>query len=253
MSEYSNERILEIKDIYRRFAEVYKIGSGVLLVLIGVWIGSFLFKDGYATNVYTEMLSIVVTVLVLDRLNEWRSVQQRKQTLIREAGSRDNSTALNAVDWLRAEKWLTLDDESPLLKDKKLSRANLENAYLYEADFYKTNLYKANLIYADLSKACLRSAFLHRAILDNTSLYQTDFRQAVLCNVSLRGAKYIETAQFDEGTILPDALPVKDADGQHIRNEQGHFVYDKYWTIDTDMTRYTDPSHPDFWQPEHIS
>ncbi len=26
-------------------------------------------------------------------------------------------------------------------------------------------------------------------------------------------------------------------------------IYDKYWTPDTDMTRYTDPNHPDFWQP----
>jgi len=26
--------------------------------------------------------------------------------------------------------------------------------------------------------------------------------------------------------------------------------FDKYWTPETDMTRYTNPEHPDFWQPE---
>jgi hypothetical protein len=30
----------------------------------------------------------------------------------------------------------------------------------------------------------------------------------------------------------------------------GRPVYDKYWTSDTDMSRYTDPNHPDFWQPD---
>jgi len=24
------------------------------------------------------------------------------------------------------------------------------------------------------------------------------------------------------------------------------------WTPDTDMTRYTDPNHPDFWQPDWV-
>ena len=250
MEQPSPNRQTEIRKIHRRFTQFYKIGGGLFLVLIGVWIGSLLFSDGYSTSIYTEMLSIFVTILVLDRLNEWRNTQQLKKQLIREASSRDNSTALNAVDWLRAEKWLTIDDESPLLTRAKLSRASLENAYLYEAHLKNTNLYKCNLSYADLSKANLVDSFLHRAILDYSSLFNTDFRQAALGSASFRGAKYIETAHFDEHTILPDALPLKDAEGKTLQNQLGHYVYDKYWTPDTDMTRYTDPTHPDFWQPE---
>ena len=123
MEQSSPNRQTEIRTIHHRFAQVYKIGGGLFLVLIGVWIGSLLFTEGYATNIYTEMLSIFVTILVLDRLNEWRNTQQLKRQLTREASSRDNSTALNAVDWLRAEKWLTIDDDSPLLMRAKLSRA----------------------------------------------------------------------------------------------------------------------------------
>lgn len=252
MAQTNPNRNLEIRTIHRRFAEFYKIGGGILLVLIGIWIGSFLFGDGYATNVYTEMLSIFVTILVLDRLNEWRNTQQLKRRLTREASSRDNSTALNAVDWLRAECWLTIYDDHQLLCQTKLSRAYLENAYLYQANLENCNMYKANLNYADLSKANMRDAFLHRATLDNTSLYNTDFRRAVLWNASLRGAKYIETARFDEQTALPDAMPAKDENGRNMMNEYGHFVYDRYWTPHTDMSRYTDPTHPEFWQPDWL-
>lgn len=252
MAQPTLNRTLEIRTIHRRFAEFYKIGGGLLLVLLGIWIGSLLFGDGYSTNVYTEMLSIFVTILVLDRLNEWRSTQQLKRQLVREVGSRDNSTALNAVDWMRSESWLTVFDEHQLLFQQKLSRANLDNAYLYQANLEDVNLYKANLSHADLSKANLQDAFLHRAILNNTSLYDTDFRRAVLWNVSLRGAKYIDTARFDELTVLPDAMPAKGEDGRNMMNDHGHFVFDKYWTSDTDMTRYTHPTHPDFWQPEWV-
>lgn len=250
MAQTTFTRNQEIHMIHRRFAEFYKIGGGILLVVIGIVIGSFLFGEGYSTNVYTEMLSIVVTILVLDRLSERRDTLQLKRRLIREASSRDNSTALNAIDWLRAEGWLTIYDDNRLLHQKKLSRAYLENAYLYQAHLEDTNMYKVNLSHADLSKANLKDAFLHRATLDNTSLYNTDFRRAVLWNASLRGAKYIETARFDEQTALPDAMPSKDENGRNIMNEYGHFVYDTYWTPETDMTRYTDPEHPDFWQPD---
>lgn len=252
MAQPTPDRRTEIRMVQRRFTEFYKIGGGLLLVLVGVWIGSLLFTEGYSTNIYTEMLSIFVTILVIDRLNEWRNIQQLKKQLTREASSRDNSTALNAIDWLRAEKWLTIDDDS-LLMGTKLSRANLENAYLYEANLKNSNLYKCDLSHADLSRANMIDTFLHRAILDHTSLFNTDFRRAALGSVSLRGAKYIETARFDKQTILPDAVPLIDQDGKSIQNEVGHFVYDKYWTPGTDMTRYTDTTHPDFWQPEWIT
>ena len=36
------------------------------------------------------------------------------------------------------------------------------------------------------------------------------------------------------------------------RDAEGKAIYDKHWTPETDMTRYTNPDHPDFWEPEYI-
>jgi hypothetical protein len=53
----------------------------------------------------------------------------------------------------------------------------------------------------------------------------TNFKAANLTGAILRNA------QFSNKTILPD---------------------DKKWTPETDMTRYTNPNHPDFWQPDWV-
>jgi len=36
------------------------------------------------------------------------------------------------------------------------------------------------------------------------------------------------------------------------RDENDKPIFDKYWTPDTDMSRYTDPEHTDFWQPDWV-
>lgn len=236
--------------IHRQYAYFYNIGGGLVLILIGIWIGSLIFNAGYFTNVYTEALSVIATIVVLDRLSDWRDVRRLKGRLMREACSRDNSTALNAIDWLRSEKWLTVSDDETLMSCQKMARANLESAYLYEANLERVNFYKANLTKADLSKANLQDAYLHRANLANTSAYGTDFRGTVLWMSNLRNVKHIEKAIFDINTVLPDARPIRNADGQVVYDEQGHVLFDKYWTADTDMTRYTNPAHRDYWSVE---
>ena len=45
--------------------------------------------------------------------------------------------------------------------------------------------------------------------------------------------------------MLPDAEYIGDDD-------DGNSIFDKYWTPDTDMTRYTNPEHPDFWEPDWV-
>ncbi|MEO0595982.1 MAG: pentapeptide repeat-containing protein [Chloroflexota bacterium] len=235
------------RDIYRRYAPFYNIGSGLGLIVIGIWIGSLVFGSGYFTNVYTEALSVIATIAVLDRLNDWREMRRRKSRLAREAYSRDNSTALNAVDWLRAEKWLCLEDPEHLLSGTKMSRANLENAYLYGADLQAVNLYKANLSKADLSKSDLRNAYLYRANLSYASLYGTDLRGACLWGANLRQVNHLDATIFDETTILPDANPLKDEHGQTRYDDAGKVIFDKHWSPDVDMNRYTDPQHPQYW------
>src|SRR5688500_11883468 len=86
-------------------------GLGIAILLIGnVSIsGGFdlrrLWQDLYS-NVGTDLLSIALTVLIIDKLVERRDTRQHRARLIREMGSRDNGTVQRAVDELRARGWL---------------------------------------------------------------------------------------------------------------------------------------------------
>ena len=264
------QRETETAQIWKQYGDFYSISGGLVFVAIGIWIGSMLFNDGYGTNLYTEAMGVLVTILVLDRINQWRDRQATKKRLVREAGSRSNELAIAAVEWLRAEDWLTGKDGllkdahlwSAVLDKANLSYANLQGVYLRDAsligvDFRNvnlsdTNLRQVNLTGAQLGDADLQSANLHnsnlrdavllRANMSNARLTYVDFTGANLKDAILSGAD-LTGAFFDEKTVLPDANPTgRDADGK--------LIFDKHWSADTDMTRYTNPAHPDFWQSQ---
>jgi uncharacterized protein YjbI with pentapeptide repeats len=109
-----------------------------------------------------------------------------------------------------------------LLGDANLSLANLTNANLQEANFIGADLRDANLSNSDLQEAYLGLVTLLGADLRDANLKGANFWRADLRYVNLEGAI------FDENTWLPD---------------------DTNWTSDTDMSRFTDPDHPDFWDP----
>lgn len=350
----------EIRDIHSKYKDFYQIGGGVLLVCIGIWIGSLMFQDGYATNVYTELMSVVVTILVLDRLNDWRARNREREALqkrlLREASSSGQAVAVTALDWLREEGWLNLiqgdkldhpnwecayvgglnlseanfeganlkgiisytkdgdkDINHPIqlenanlkkanlqevnlkyanlqkanleyadlekanfwsanlqeanfwsanLQDANLQKANLQDAILDKANLQKADMYKANLQYTDLTLANLQYTNLAFANLQYTNLWcanlekadlwSTNLREANLRGTNLRSAN-LENTKFDKKTVLPDATyQGKDEGGNYLRDENGNYIYNKYWTPETDMSRYTDPNHPDFWEPDWV-
>ena len=270
-----------------------------LFVVMGYFIGLLTFPAlqevvtnlmGLLSGFVPEAVGIGFTVLFIDRLNrhreEKRRVEDLKAQLVREVGSPDNATALNAVRELKAHGWLTGWDG--LLKYVDLMEANLAEADLYEANLigatlskanlggailHSANLESASLWYADLEGAILHSVNLQGAILNyanltGATLSEANLQSAVLPSANLAGADLWEAnlagvllyecnlvganlfganlagvnlkkAIFDDKIVLPDA----------IYNHQTK-TYDKYWTPDTDMTRYTDPDHPDFWQPD---
>jgi hypothetical protein len=75
----------------------------------------------------------------------------------------------------------------------------------------------------------LQGARLQDANLQKVRLQYTNFQGAYLKNTNLRNVEDVDKAQFDENTILPDGTN---------------------WQPDIDMSRFTDPNHPNFW---HIS
>lgn len=272
--------------LYKHYVDYLGIAGAAFFVLIGIGIGALLFHDGYATNLYTEAMSVIVTVTVLDRMNDRRSreraTEMLKKRLFREAKGQSNEIAKAAIDWIRDEKWLTVEDEVALLQGQNLeianlgeanllsanlehsnlrqanlqcailTQANLQHAILAEANLHESNLLFANLQQAslaeanvqeaDLSGSNLQQANLRKANLQDANLCLTNLTQTILAEANLRGAQ-LEGAKFDAKTVLPDA----------VDTGVDEHVYDKYWTPDTDMTRYTNPEHLDFWQPDWVN
>lgn len=109
--------------------------------------------DFYA-NAGTELISIAITVLVIDVINKRRNKQQELADLKWQMGSKDNVLVLEAVRKLRGKKWLI--DGS--LRGIDLRGANLSNAKLFRADLEEANLERVKLKGAFMKQANLRNA-----------------------------------------------------------------------------------------------
>ncbi|MEL7236753.1 MAG: pentapeptide repeat-containing protein, partial [Chloroflexota bacterium] len=200
---------------------------------------------------------VVVTVLVIEGLNRRARRESNLRRLIREMRSSDAEEGVAAAR--EASDLGFLDDGSlhrasfsggnlekanfmhAKLKRVMLTGTNLKNANLHDVDLQNalmtgTNLSDANLVDADLSNALLYNANLEDADIEDGSLSGANLYQVNLKGVDISGVRFSST------TILPDSDKVVD--------ESGKTVYPGRWTPDTDMTRYTDPNHPAFWQPE---
>lgn len=190
-----------------------------------------------------EAMGILVTVLLIDRLNRRRdeenTILQIQEQMVRDAGSIVNSVANNAVHQLRKRGWLV--NKAGLLATRNLVAANLQGAVLWsanlrlarlaqanlqQADLWGANLEEADLRGADLQGAVLETANLHTANLRDVNLQKADLRRANLRAADMRKAKLENanlgqgesSAVFDENTILPD--------GTH-------------WTPGTDVSKFT--------------
>lgn len=100
--------------------------------------------------------------------------------------------------------------------------ADLRGANLREADLKGVALEGANLQGAKLEYADLRGAELVGANLQGAELDYANLRGAELAGANL------ELARLAESTTLPDGAR---------------------WRPGADLARFTDPEHPDFWQP----
>jgi hypothetical protein len=176
---------------------------------------------------WPEIFSIVFTVGVLGWFAHWREVQADKRRLIEELGSRVQDVAVYAAEKLRRRGWLT--DGS--LQEARLWEANLHNANLQRAYLASAHLEGANLRGANLGGAVLPQVHLEGANLHNANLQRAYLASAHLEGANLRGANLQMVlwpdAEFDEDTTLPDGTK---------------------WMPGTDMDRFTDPDHPDFWR-----
>jgi hypothetical protein len=135
----------------------------------------------------TELVSIAVTLLLVDAILQRRGVERRKQDLTVDLGSDDNRFALDAVRRLRAHGWLG----DGTLRGADLRRANLRGADLHGANLDGADLGGADLSGADLSQASLKGANLSEADLSGADLSRADVQGGDLTGVNLRRADLI--------------------------------------------------------------
>lgn len=172
--------------------EPYQLVVGLFLLVIGVWIGSRLFAadNGYGTNLYTEVLSIGVTVLVLNVLAQRREDRRELQRLKALMASNENVVTQIAVAELKSRGWLY---------DGSLKEVNLESANLQGAKLTGANLQEANLFVANLQGALLQGANLQ-----GVTLMVANLQEANLFRANLEGAK-LGSADL-QGTVLWEAI-----------------------------------------------
>ncbi len=221
---------------WKRLESVERLGLGLLFLSItvaGVGIINHhpasdlvliirdTFNDFYA-NLATELGSIALTVLIVDRLHRRREEEQERQRLLLQLGSPDQAFAIEALRQLSARGWLV----NGFLRRARLTHASLEGAHLQKLDLTGAWLGLANLKRAQLTDSVLASAYLQGTNLEHACLRGTDLRGANLTGANLTGARLDEATRFDTETILPDCT---------------------YWSPGTDLTCFTNPQHPQFW------
>jgi len=168
--------------------------------------------------------------LIIDRLHHLRDIQKEEENernaLILQMGSPDHAFAIEAVRMLAAQNWLKNGE----LKNARLTHANLEGVNLQDVALPNARLALAKLCHAKLTRANLQNAYLKGADLQSACLRGADLRGTNLNDANMVDAHLDDATLLDTETILPDCT---------------------YWEEGTDISRYTNPQHPNFWRPNH--
>ncbi|MEO0563950.1 MAG: pentapeptide repeat-containing protein [Chloroflexota bacterium] len=194
--------------------------------------GEFI-RDYYA-NISSELGSVAITVLIIDYLNDRRQREEEKQRLIRQMGSTERGLAMAAVEELKASgaikdgSLIGVNLEEAKLSGVRMGRADVRHARMDFADLSGAHLYFANMERADMSGSDLRGTVLTGANLRHADVVAAKLQGALLSEADLTHCK-IDRAIFDETTQLPDK---------------------SNWSRKTDMRRFTDPHHPEYWRSE---
>lgn len=145
--------------------------------------------NSFSANLSVDLLSIAITVLVIDWLNQRRITKETQQELVLQMGSTHADVADEAIRRLRARGWLT----DGTLTDAFLAGANLNNANLSGAVLQRANLLGANLVGAKLVQANLEGAQLGSADLEGCKLTEANLQNCDLRVASLKNANLMKS------------------------------------------------------------
>jgi hypothetical protein len=224
--------------------------GGILTLYYGI-----IYLDGFFSwkslvnqslgNFGIGLIDTAITILIIDNVYQFRERRALFMQLLRQVRSKDNTTALQALDDLQANGFLN----KKVFYKSNLSGANLENAQLFaglnmsgtkfshailkNVNFHNTELNSAVLSDTDLRDAdfistSLIGASLIKANLQNAILQGVKMQRAVLNGADLTNAT-IQGETFDDETILPDGTN---------------------WNPDIQISRFTNPADPNYWTPD---
>lgn len=167
--------------------------TGLLYFYPSTWWFSDIINAFYA-NFSTELISIALTILLINFLYEKKETKALKSRLIRELGSHDKGFTSRALKELREFGWV----QDGSLSDKDFSSANLSgldfsNAILVGTKFNKANLKEIDFTGADLTDAELEEADLSGAKLNDCTLHNCNLNEAKLHEAKLNGVNLKNT------------------------------------------------------------
>gem|GEM_PF-6497559 len=148
--ETFGERNVEAEKLRRDYSLELLILGALILFAAGYFFGRAQYggespsvNDGYQLNLYTEGLGVIVTVVLVSLVNHLFKIRDLKKQLVNRAGSTFRDRALDAIEDLRENEWLTSDNgllKKANLVGAKLEGANLELANLPDGTQYSNNV-----------------------------------------------------------------------------------------------------------------
>ena len=184
---------------------------GIFLLILSFAFGGLFFVEGdtrlisfikeFYANISAELLSISITILIIDYLYDIKEKQANKKRLLTELSSVDIGFSSRALKELRENGWV----EDGSLSGIDLSRANLRKLDLSKANLKGTNLSKADLTLANLNGACLDGAILNEVTLLSADLKDATLVQAQLRNSNIRNAN-LNGTNFENADMIDSDL-----------------------------------------------
>jgi uncharacterized protein YjbI with pentapeptide repeats len=208
----------------------------------------------FGLNLSTEVIGILVstaiTYFIVDRFTQQKIEQENLTNWIIDIRSGSKNVAFQAIAHLKFHPKQHLKNGALCSSDMR--GANLTGAKLHDADLRWVDLRGAKLEKTNLSRAKLQGAHLGWSNMQNALLEQTNLQSGHLERADLRNA-CLEMADLTNAHIEGANLT-----GAKLRN--AHFDWAKLqdaimpdgqpWTPETDLRRFTDPNHPDFFNPD---
>jgi hypothetical protein len=224
-------------------------------------------RNGFVSNIASEIAFVILTVGALDVMRGWRDRQSEERALklqlTMNAGSISNEIAKDAVHQIRWRGWLSGEDGilqhavlgMANLQGADLRYANLQGVFLRSADLQGADLQSARLQSAHLGFASMQGAYLQRAKLQGAELWGVIFQGADMSDAKLSSAN-LGVANLQNVDLVGADLQYANlgrADLQHANlfeanlqganlfeaNLQGAILFDAKLNAETTLPDYT--------------